>query len=274
MDVENKENEQNFNKNDKAQNPGQKLQQNLKEKQSIIRPQNILLRNKEIQNEKEKQKEDKIILLDDDLDHPIALESDYYDEGNERKEDIRNNFIKNKLLEKMKKEKEKDIEAYKVRLIPAKMQEQPKKDIQNEEEIRPIALNSIPTNKINKSVDRINFDIKKDLRNSLAMNIKSGDSLNAKMSNGKNAKDINGNNIIKKTENGKQINSQNYIQKAQNYQKLENRIKNKQQSNPKNITLHTQPNQNTIEVKPKFISSKSCFTNLSILVASSFITSA
>ena len=106
---------------------------------------------------------------------------------------------------------------------------QPKKNIQNEEVIRPIALNGIPTNKINKSVER----------NGLAMNIKSEDSLNAKMNNGKNAKDINGKNIIKKTENGKQINSQNYIQKAQNYQKLENRIKSKQQSNPKNITVHT-----------------------------------
>ena len=250
MDVENKENELNFNKNYKAQNPGQKLQQNLKEKQSIIRPQNTLLR--------EKQKEDKIILLDDDLDHPIALESDFYDEGNERKEDIRNNFIKNKLKEKMKKEKEKmkDIEKYEVPLIPAKMPGQPEKDIQNEEVIRPIALNGIPNNKINKNIDRINFDIKKDLRNGLVINIKSEDSLNAKMSNGKNSKDINDNNIIKKTENGKKINSQNYIQKAQNYQKLENRIKRKQQSNPKNITLHIQPIQNTIEVKHKSISSK------------------
>jgi hypothetical protein len=122
MDVENKENEQIFNQNYKAQNPGQKLQQNIKEKQNIIRPQTTLLRNKEIQNDKEKQKEDKIILLDDSLDHPKALESDFYDEGNERKEDIRNNFIKNKLKEKMKKEKEKekekmkDIEIYEVPL--------------------------------------------------------------------------------------------------------------------------------------------------------------
>jgi hypothetical protein len=119
MDVENKENEQIFNQNYKAQNPGQKLQQNIKEKQNIIRPQTTLLRNKEIQNDKEKQKEDKIILLDDSLDHPKALESDFYDEGNERKEDIRNNFIKNKLKEKMKKgkEKEKDIATNEVPLI-------------------------------------------------------------------------------------------------------------------------------------------------------------
>jgi hypothetical protein len=260
MDVENKENEQNFNKNYKAQNSGQKLQQNLKEKQSIVRPQNTLLRNKEIQNEIEKQKEDKIILLDDDLDHPIALESDFYDEGNERKEDIRNNFIKNKLKERMKKEKEKNKEIYKVALISAKMSGQPKKDNQVEEEIRPIILSDIPINKINTNVDKRNFDIKKDNRNGLAINIKSEDSLNAKMNNGKNAKDIS-NNIIKKSENVKQINTQNYIQKSQKYPKLENKIQNKQQSNPKNITLNTSLIQNTIEIKPKFITSKNDMEN-------------
>ena len=266
MDVENKENEQIFNQNYKAQNPGQKLQQNIKEKQNIIRPQTTLLRNKEIQNDKEKQKEDKIILLDDSLDHPKALESDFYDEGNERKEDIRKNFIKNKLKEKMKKGKEKekeiekDIATNEVPLISAKMQGQPKKDIQIDEEINPIILNDISFNKINTNVDYRNFDIKKDKKNSLVMNIKSEDSLNAKMNNGKNAKDIS-NNIIKKSENVKQINTQNYIQKSQKYPKLENKIQNKQQSNPKNITLNTSLIQNTIEIKPKFITSKNDMEN-------------
>ena len=252
MDVENKENEQIFNNNYNAQAPGQKFQQNIKEKQSIILPKNTLIKNKEIQNDIEKQKEDKIILLDDDLDHPIALESDFYDEGNERKEDIRNNFIKNKLKERMKKEKEKNIEAYEVALISAKMVGQLKKDIQIEEEIRPIISNDIPINKINSNVDDRNLDIKEDKRNGLAMNIKSEDLLNLKMNNGKNTKNINGNNIIKKSENGKQIN----IQKSQKYPKLENRIQNKQQPNQKNITINPKPITNTIEIKPKFINSK------------------
>lgn len=252
MDVENKENEQIFNNNCNAQDPGQKFQQNIKEKQSIIRPKNTLIKNKEI----EKQKEDKIILLDDDLDHPIALESDFYDEGNERKEDIRNNFIKNKLKERMKKEKEKNIETYEVAQISAKMVGQLKKDNQIEEEIRPIISNVIPINKINTNLDNRNLDIKEDKRNGLVMNIKSEDSLNLKMNNGKNAKNINGNNIIKRSENGKQINSQNFIQKSQNYQKLENRIQNKQQPNQKNITMYPQPITSTIEIKPKFINTK------------------
>ena len=252
MDVENKENEQIFNNNYNAQAPGQKFQQNIKEKQSIIRPKNTLINKKEIQNDIEKQKEDKIILLDDDLDHPIALESDFYDEGNERKEDIRNNFIKNKLKERMKKEKEKNIEAYEVALISAKMVGQLKKDIQIEEEIRPIISNDIPINKINSNVDDRNLDIKEDKRNGLAMNIISEDLLNLKMNNGKNTKNINGNNIIKKSENGKQIN----IQKSQKYPKLENRIQNKQQPNQKNITINPKPITNTIEIKPKFINSK------------------
>ena len=252
MDVENKENEQIFNNNCNAQDPGQKFQQNIKEKQSIIRPKNTLIKSKEI----EKQKEDKIILLDDDLDHPIALESDFYDEGNERKEDIRNNFIKNKLKERMKKEKEKNIETYEVAQISAKMVGQLKKDNQIEEEIRPIISNVIPINKINTNLDNRNLDIKEDKRNGLVMNIKSEDSLNLKMNNGKNAKNINGNNTIKKSENGKQINSQNFIQKSQNYQKLENRIQNKQQPNQKNITMYPQPITSTIEIKPKFINTK------------------
>ena len=257
MDVENKENEQIFNNNYNAQDPGQKFQQKIKEIQSLIGPQNTLIRNKEFQNDIKKLKEDKIILLDDDLDHPIALESDFYDEGNERKEDIRNNFIKNKLKERMKKEKEKNKEIYKVALISAKMSGQPKKDNQVEEEIRPIILSDIPINKINTNVDKRNFDIKKDNRNGLAINIKSEDSLNLKMNNCKNEKNINGNNIIKKSENGKQINSQNFIQKSQNYPKLENRIQNKKQPNKKNIMMYPQqPFQNTIEIKPKFINSK------------------
>jgi len=258
MDVENKENEQNFNKNYKSQNPVIKLQQNIKGEQNLIRPQNTLLINKDIQNDIEKQKDGKIILLDDDLDHPIPLESDFYDEGNERKEDIRNNFIKNKLKEKMKKEKgkEKNKEAYEVPQISVKISGQHKKDIQIEEEIEPIILNDIPINELNKNVNNKKLDIKKEKRNGLDMNIKSEKLLNEKMNNGYNIKDINGNNIIKKSENNKQINSQNYIQKSQNQTKLENRMQNKQKLNPKNMTLKNQPIQNIIEIKPKFISSK------------------
>lgn len=254
MDVENKENEQNFNKNYKAQNPRQKFQQNINEKQKLVQPQNDLLNYQEIQNEAEKQKEDKIILLDDELDHPVALESDYYDEGNERKEDIRNNFMKNKLKEKMKKEKEKEIEPYEVPKILAKMPGQPKKDIKLEDANRPTILNDIPI--ITKNVDSQNQDIKKDKRNGLDMNIRSEDSFNTKINNGHCKKDINSNKIIKNSENGIQNNSQNYIQKSQNHSKVENRMKNKQQLNPKNIKLQKQPIQNIIEIKPNLTSSQ------------------
>ncbi len=58
-------------------------------------------------NLKKNEKENEIKLSDDDLDHPLPLESDFYEE---EKEEIKNNFYQNQLKEKEKLLKSKEIQ--------------------------------------------------------------------------------------------------------------------------------------------------------------------
>ena len=76
------------------------IQQNFNQKDEIIENKKIIQKKKEellINNNKKI--EIKNILSDDDLEHPIPLDSDYYEED---KEEIKNNFYQNKLKEKKK----------------------------------------------------------------------------------------------------------------------------------------------------------------------------
>ena len=75
-------------------------EENKDEKEKIVRPKKVIIKkDKEPKsnNIKNNEKEIKAKILDDDLDHPIPLESDYYEEG---KEELKNDFYQNKLKEK------------------------------------------------------------------------------------------------------------------------------------------------------------------------------
>ena len=81
----------------------------INEKDKIM-PQKNLNNKKEKEeklNLKKNEKENEIKLSDDDLDHPLPLESDFYEE---EKEEIKNNFYQNQLKEKEKLLKSKEIQ--------------------------------------------------------------------------------------------------------------------------------------------------------------------
>ena len=92
-------------------NPNQFQYQNQEENKAIIRPQKIINKKFERQDKqpnkknKPQQQTDTGLISDENLDHPMPLVSDYYDEG---KDDIIQNFKKNKELER-NKEKEEEI---------------------------------------------------------------------------------------------------------------------------------------------------------------------
>ena len=92
-------------------NPNQFQYQNPDENKGIIRPQKIINKKFERQGKQENKKNklqqetDTGLMSDENLDHPMPLVSDYYDEG---KDDIIQNFKKKKELER-KKEKEEEI---------------------------------------------------------------------------------------------------------------------------------------------------------------------
>lgn len=102
-------------------NPNQFQCQNQDEIKGIIRPQKIINKKFERQgkqsNKKNKpqQETDTGLVSDENLDHPMPLVSDYYDEG---KDDIIQNFKKKKELElernKEKIEKNKNLDNYKL----------------------------------------------------------------------------------------------------------------------------------------------------------------
>ena len=86
------------------------LDKNKKNEKDKIMPQKNLNNKKEKeekQNLKKNEKENEIKLSDDDLDHPLPLESDFYEE---EKEEIKNNFYQNQLKEKEKLLKSKEIQ--------------------------------------------------------------------------------------------------------------------------------------------------------------------
>ena len=92
-------------------NPNQFQYQSQDENKGIIRPQKIINKKFERQGKQENKKNkpqqetDTGLMSDENLDHPMPLVSDYYDEG---KDDIIQNFKKKKELE-IKKEKEEEI---------------------------------------------------------------------------------------------------------------------------------------------------------------------
>ena len=84
-------------------------EENKDEKEKMVRPQKVIIKkdkDPKPNNIKKNEKEIKVKIVDDDLDHPNPLESDYYEEG---KEELKNNFYQNKLKEKERLEKKNNI---------------------------------------------------------------------------------------------------------------------------------------------------------------------
>ena len=61
-------------------------EENKDEKEKMVRPQKVIIKkdkDPKPNNIKKNEKEIKVKIVDDDLDHPNPLESDYYEEGKE-----------------------------------------------------------------------------------------------------------------------------------------------------------------------------------------------
>ena len=183
MREDNQQREEILNNNLKAPEPEHQVEQNINKNEKIIRTQKIFLKkNKDQNNIGLKSVEAELKFSDDDLEHPIPLVSDYYEEG---KEDIRINFIKNKLKEEKNKKSEKieekkeallnndllDEDNKKIYLrafnkkeknfeipeISSKIQNPPIGNKGLEKNIKPILLDDNPKNKKEKNIKNSNI---------------------------------------------------------------------------------------------------------------------